>query len=353
MDFSTDNTHQLTDHTWPHLNKENHPPGEQKSYYTTSTNVPSGELQKNHKGMDVSSSQEELEMMNVRPEVDTCESSSSDPGDRESPKVWKKSPLHLNKKKRKDRPLSQEVHLNGDASGEPPIGAIPISRMGVKMGSPGSRVENTTKNLRGNRRSNAPNMGTKVTPKKAGSTGAGGTGGGSDIQQKYAKFEELQKRRRALESTSEESLVIPKPGSSIQDSLRRYHNKHRHPRHPDKVVASRKLFQSEEAIHEKSNSTQESNKMTRNPGSEEGPKKYPSISGLIMQDRQGTVSQTSLHSSGNEDSTNNFLVEMKKKLKSVRKSQEDLRYERTVRGEAEGAREIIVDKVNTSGEVLY
>ena len=47
-------------------------------------------------------------------------------------------------------------------------------------------------------------------------------GGASDeMKTKYDKFAELQRRRKALESTSDENLTSGLQQSSIEDSLRR------------------------------------------------------------------------------------------------------------------------------------
>ena len=110
------------------------------------------------------------------------------------PRYGEKNPLLVRRKKKSDRRLSAEIRLNaGDGEVEP---ETPDVGLEPGLDSPSlRRKEGSPRNQRSSRRLSNPNQ--NKIPRR-----------NSDlIQEKVEKFQELQRRRKALDSTSEESLV--------------------------------------------------------------------------------------------------------------------------------------------------
>jgi hypothetical protein len=100
----------------------------------------------------------------------------------ESPKIWKKSPLHLKKTKRRlDRPSSGDGRYPGAGNGSGPHGRS-------------LRSSDSPRTRRSPRRTSAPFSEGKMSSLSA------------EMRENFQKFDELQRRRQALESTSEESI---------------------------------------------------------------------------------------------------------------------------------------------------
>ena len=101
------------------------------------------------------------------------------------------------------------------------------------MGSPSAQRRNkeTSPFRRSPQRQSAPQMGKKsVTSAAAAVRKSSPIGSSEEMRTKYDKFAELQRRRKALESTSDENLsTTTLQRHSIEDSLRRSvpsHEKH-------------------------------------------------------------------------------------------------------------------------------
>ncbi len=145
----------------------------------------------------------------------------------DSPKVWRKNPMHVNKKRRDDRHRSTEaryITYEGDSP-------VQIRRR-QNSGSPAFRERDRdgSRKMRSGKRVSGPLTEQQHYLKKDGGTKVKRKN--SDIQEKYQKFEELQQRRRALDSTSEEDLPVLSrasergshhvPSQAIRDGKRRH-----------------------------------------------------------------------------------------------------------------------------------
>lgn len=101
--------------------------------------------------------------------VSTPSSSDSETTDedRDDRQTWHKSPLHVRRGPRRDRPLSGEIHYLPSMRGTGSDGDGPTRRV-PRMGSPVLYRRDTPKALRTARRLSAPNMGSRSTNRKYG-----------------------------------------------------------------------------------------------------------------------------------------------------------------------------------------
>ena len=179
------------------------------------------------KSMEVKSKRSRRD--DTRLDLDFIDDASSSSSADEGAKHWHKSPLHVRRRKRSDeRSLSAEIRYKHSEEGNAYSPSV-------------RRREDSPRNRRSPRRLSAPGS-TKASPRKSSDGGRSPRRNSDLIQEKLQKFEELQKRRKALESTSEESLT------SIQKRTEQYYKRKELLR--EKFIAEQSFLRNAPTIHD-------------------------------------------------------------------------------------------------------